>query len=55
MQGTYDASGSRIVFEIGGKKHGVKFSRDPAKKAGHTLSFDGDLPEDLKGNWRSLP
>ena len=55
VTGTYDASSSRIVFEIGGKKHGVKFSRDPAKKVGHTLTFEGELPEDLKGEWRSMP
>ncbi|MDP1828614.1 MAG: hypothetical protein Q8L48_35435 [Archangium sp.] len=55
VQGTYDVSASRLVFEIGGKKHGVKYSKDPGKKAGHTLTFDGELPEDLKGNWRSLP
>jgi hypothetical protein len=55
VQGTYDASTSKIVFEIGGKKHPVKYSHDPAKKAGFTLSFDGELPEDLKGSWRSLP
>ena len=55
VTGTYDASSSRIVFEIGGKKHGVKFSRDPGKKTGHTLTFEGELPEDLKGEWRSAP
>ncbi len=55
VQGTYDASSSRIVFEIGGKKTGVKFSRDPAKKSGFNLNFDGELPEDLKGPWRSQP
>ena len=55
LKGTYDASGSRVVFELGGKKHGVKYSRDAAKKAGFTLSFDGELPEDLKGSWRSVP
>ena len=55
VQGTYDASSSRIVFELGGKKTGVKFSKDPAKKVGFTLTFDGELPEDLKGSWRSQP
>jgi hypothetical protein len=53
--GSYDASSSRIVFEVGGKKQGVKFSKDPAKKTGFTLTFDGELPEDLKGPWRSVP
>ncbi|HEY1088228.1 MAG TPA: hypothetical protein VGE37_11055 [Archangium sp.] len=56
VQGTYDVSSSRLVFEVGGKKHGVKFSKDPAKKGGgFTLTLDGELPEDLKGSWRSTP
>jgi hypothetical protein len=55
VQGTYDVSSSRLVFEIGGKKHGVKFSKDPSKKGGHTLTLEGELPEDLKGSWRSQP
>jgi hypothetical protein len=56
VQGTYDASSSRLVFEIAGKKTGVKFSKDPAKKGGgFTLTFDGEVPEDLKGPWRSTP
>jgi hypothetical protein len=53
ITGTYDVSSSRVVFEIGGKKHGVKYSRDPAKKGGFVLTLDGELPEDLKGDWRS--
>ncbi len=55
VQGTYDPSSSRIVFDIAGKKHGVKFSKDAARKAGSTLTFEGELPEDLKGPWRSVP
>jgi hypothetical protein len=55
VTGSYDPSASRITFEIAGKKHGVKFSKDPSKKAGFTLAFDGELPEDLKGPWRSVP
>ena len=55
VQGSYDVSASKIVFEIGGKKHGVKFSHDPAKKGGFNLNFDGELPEDVKGPWRNLP
>jgi len=53
--GTYDAASSRIVFEVSGKKQGVKYSKDAAKKAGFTLTFDGELAEDLKGPWRSVP
>lgn len=56
LQGSYDPSASRIVFEVGGKKYGVKFSKDPAKKgSGQVLSLEGELPEDLKGEWRSHP
>ena len=55
VQGTYDASSSRIVFEVGGKKSAVKFSKESAKKSGLLLNFDGELPEDLKGPWRSQP
>jgi hypothetical protein len=56
VPGNYDVSASRLVFEIGGKKRAVKFSKDPnAKKSGFTLSFDGELPEELKGPWRSVP
>jgi hypothetical protein len=55
LEGKYDVSASKIVFEVAGKKHGVKYSHDPAKKAGFSLSFDGELPEDFKGPWRSVP
>lgn len=55
VTGTYDVTTSRIVFELGGKKHGVKFSRDEGKQGAHVLAFDGELPEDLKGAWRSRP
>lgn len=56
VTGNYDVSATKLVFEIGGKKRAVKFSKDPAKSGGgFTLSFDGELPEDLKGPWRSNP
>lgn len=55
VQGTYDVSTSRLVFEIGGKKHALKYTRDAGKKGGFSLSFEGELPEDLKGDWRSQP
>lgn len=54
LTGSYDASTGRIVFGTGGKRYGVKLSKDAAKK-GFTLTFEGDLPEDLKGPWRSEP
>lgn len=56
VTGNYDVSATKLVFEIGGKKRAVKFSKDPAKSGGgFVLTFDGELPEDLKGPWRSNP
>lgn len=55
VTGTYDVSTSRIVFDVAGRKYGVKYSKERAKKGGYTLSFDGELPEDLKGAWRAQP
>ncbi len=55
LEGGYDVSASRVVFELKGKRHSAKYSKDPAKKGGHTLSFDGDVPEDLKQQFRSVP
>jgi hypothetical protein len=55
LTGTYDVSSAKLTFDLGGKKHAVKYGRDAAKKAGHTLTFEGELPEDLKAAWRSVP
>lgn len=55
VQGGYDVSASKLTFEIGGKKRSVKYSKDPGKKTGFTLAFDGELPDELKGPWRSTP
>ena len=54
LNGSYDASSGRVVFGSGGKKFSVKASKDAVKK-GFTLNFEGDLPDDLKGPWRSEP
>lgn len=54
LSGTYDVTAARLVLESGGKKYPLKYSRDPGKK-GHRLSLDGELPADLKGDWRSTP
>ncbi len=54
LEGKYDVSASRLVFEIAGKKHAVKYGKDPAKK-GQKLTLDGELPADLKADWRSVP
>lgn len=54
VEGKYDVSAGRLVLTVGGKKHQLKFSKDAAKK-GFALKFDGEPPEDLKGDWRSVP
>jgi hypothetical protein len=54
VQGKYDVSAGRLVLTVDGKKYQLRFSRDPAKK-GILLKLDGELPEDLKGDWRSVP
>ncbi len=57
LEGTYDVTSSRIMLQTGGKRYVVKYVKDAAAKggAGFTLSFDGDVPEDLKGPFRSVP
>lgn len=54
VEGKYDVSAGRLVLEVAGKKHALKFSKDPARK-GQKLALEGEVPEDLKGEWRSLP
>ncbi len=59
IEGTYEASATRLTLEIPGTKGKValKYSRDENKKAGHghTLVLEGEVPEDLKGVFRSVP
>lgn len=55
LEGRYDVSGSRLTLEAGGKKYQVRYFKDPAKKGGQTLGFDGAVPEELKGPFRSQP
>lgn len=56
FEGKWDVQGTRLVFDLGGKKYSPKFSKDPAKKgAGEVLGLDGDVQEDLKGPFRSVP
>ncbi len=56
IEGAWDVSGQRLIFDIAGKKSAVKFSKDAAKKEGaFLLTFDGELPADLKGPFRSMP
>lgn len=54
IEGSYDVGATRLVLEVAGKKYGVKYAKEPAKK-GFTLSFDGNLPEELKQAFRSVP
>lgn len=56
LEGRWDVQGGRLLFEVSGKKYAPKFSREAAK-GGHglTLTLEGDLPEDLKGPFRSAP
>lgn len=54
LSGTYDVTPARLVLESGGRKYQLKYSRDPGKK-GHKLTLEGELPADLKGDWRSAP
>lgn len=59
IEGTYEASATRLTFEIPGTKGkvGLKYSRDENKKGkgGYTLSLEGEVPEDFKGTFRSVP
>lgn len=59
LEGGYEASATKLTLEIQGTKGktALKYSRDESKKAkgGHTLSFEGEVPEDLKGVFRSVP
>jgi hypothetical protein len=55
LEGTYDASAGRLVLALAGKKHQLKFARDPRKGGGFSLALDGDVPEDLKTAWRTVP
>ncbi|MFZ5470687.1 MAG: NADase-type glycan-binding domain-containing protein [Myxococcota bacterium] len=55
LSGSYDVSGSRLVLEVPGKgKVSARAHRDKAKERerGHTLTLEGDLPEDLKQAFR---
>ncbi len=55
LEGTYDVSGSRLVLELGGKKHSLKYTKDSRKGGGFSLTLDGDVPDDVKGPWRTTP
>ncbi len=50
IRGRFDVVGTRLRFEVEGKKYTVGYGRDGGK-----LTFDGELPEGLKGPWRAQP
>ena len=56
IEGTYDVTSSRLVLQMAGKRHVLKYSKDPAKKGpSMVLTFEGELPDELKGPFRSVP
>ena len=60
LEGSFEASASRLAFEIPGThgKLSSKYSREPNKNAaqgGFTLELLGEVPEDFKGTFRSVP
>lgn len=54
VEGKYDVSAGRLTLTVGGKKHSLQISKQDAKK-GFALKLDGDVPDDVKGEWRSVP
>lgn len=56
IEGTYDVTSTRLVLQIDGKRHVLKYSKENAKKGpSMMLSFEGELPVELKGPFRSVP
>jgi hypothetical protein len=60
IDGSFEASLTALTIQIPGTKGKVqpKYLRDENKKGtkgGYTLTLDGEVPEDLKGTFRSVP
>ncbi|MFT3836834.1 MAG: discoidin domain-containing protein [Myxococcaceae bacterium] len=55
VEGNYEITGSKLTFDIGGKKSAMRYNMDPGKRGGHQLTLDGDVPPDLQQTWRSVP
>jgi hypothetical protein len=55
VSGTFDASTSKLSMVFSGKRYALKYARDAAKKGGLTLTFEGEMPAELKGIWRNSP
>jgi hypothetical protein len=55
FEGRYEITSSKLTFDVNGKKSAMRYNKDPGKRSGYTLSFDGDVPADLQQTWRSTP
>jgi hypothetical protein len=58
VSGDFDASPGRVTFQIGKAKKPAKMNLDAntkGKKGGQMLVFEGELPDDLKQTFRSVP
>ena len=59
LEGTYEASPTRLTLEIAGTKGKLNAKllkeESKSKKGGFTLTLEGEIPEDLKGTFRSVP
>lgn len=62
VEGTYDVSGARLTLDLAGRRTVLKVTKTPVEGAGEgstgkvmQLTLEGDVPEDLKGPWRSAP
>jgi len=55
VEGGYEITGSKLTFDLGGKKSAMRYNMDPGKRGGHQLTLDGDVPPDLQQTWRSVP
>ena len=56
--GEYDVSPGRMTLQIGKAKKSVRMNLDAntkSKKGGQVLVLEGDLPDDLKQQFRSVP
>jgi hypothetical protein len=54
VRGRYDVSAGRLVLTVADRKHQVGFSVDRTRDRA-VLKLSGELPEELKADWRSSP
>jgi hypothetical protein len=56
IEGRYELSAGRLQLQWEGRRRGLKLTKDTQPgSARSTLTFDGDVPEELRGVWRSTP